>query len=317
MENQENDVPEPSETNPIPLLRAAYEGDLPIGNIVLRCAVLEDETRVLTRSSFIKAIGRTGKAQGGRAYDEEFKTPVFLSANNLKPFVSQELLDSSKPVLFTASKGSTSIGYRYELLPQVCYVFVDAAESGVLKDNQLHIAAKCKELIRGFAHVGLAALIDAATGYEKVRDRVALEKILAKYISPDVLQWQKAFHEDFYDELFRLRGWQRRPTSMQRPMLAAKLTIDVVYQRLAPGVYEVLNEKTPRNDKGRLKNKLHQRLTVEEGRVALERHLHAVTALMRASNNWDSFKRLLERSFPKHNATLMLPLDFGDENDNR
>lgn len=63
----------------------------------------------------------TGKAKGGRAYDEEFKVPVFLTANNLKPFIPNELSENSSPVLFK-HKGTQYIGYRAELLPQVCGV---------------------------------------------------------------------------------------------------------------------------------------------------------------------------------------------------
>ena len=62
------------------------------------CAVLEDGTRVLSRSEFVRAIGRKGKAKGGRQYDDEFKTPVFLTAANLKPFILNELEENSKPI---------------------------------------------------------------------------------------------------------------------------------------------------------------------------------------------------------------------------
>ena len=72
-----------------------------------------ENTRVLARAGFIRAIGRTGKAKGGRAYDEELQTPVFLTAENLKPFISQDLLSNSKPIIFSAN-GKEMIGYRAE-----------------------------------------------------------------------------------------------------------------------------------------------------------------------------------------------------------
>ena len=37
----------------------------------------------------VRAIGRTGKVKGGRQFDDEFNTPVFLTAENLKPFFPQ------------------------------------------------------------------------------------------------------------------------------------------------------------------------------------------------------------------------------------
>jgi len=60
----------------------------------------EDGTRVLTRATFLRAIGRRGKAKGGREYDDEFKTPVFLTANNLKPFINIDIGENSTPVIF-------------------------------------------------------------------------------------------------------------------------------------------------------------------------------------------------------------------------
>src|SRR5215469_6304908 len=69
---------------------APYSGEWEIGGTTIECAVLDDEeTRVLTRATFVKAIGRRGKVKGGRAFDDEFQTPVFLTADNLKPFISK------------------------------------------------------------------------------------------------------------------------------------------------------------------------------------------------------------------------------------
>ena len=93
-------------------------------------------------------------------------------------------------------------------------------------------------------------------------------------------------------------------------MLVGKLTNDLIYQRLAPGVLDELRRVTPRDEKGRLKHHYHRRLTTDVGHPALEKHLHAVIALMRASSNWEGFYRLVQRSFPRLTATLPLPLEF-------
>jgi hypothetical protein len=106
----------------------------------------------LTRATFVRAIGRTGKAKGGRGYDDEFRTPIFLTAKNLKPFIPKEILGNSAPLIFKL-KGRRSIGYKAELLPQVCSVFLDAERAGALTLNQIPIADKCNILLRGFAPV--------------------------------------------------------------------------------------------------------------------------------------------------------------------
>lgn len=43
-------------------------------------------------------------------YDEEFKLPVFLTANNLKQFISSDLEENSAPIIFKDLQGVQSIG---------------------------------------------------------------------------------------------------------------------------------------------------------------------------------------------------------------
>lgn len=59
---------------------------MPVKYIDIECYNLENGERVLSRIGFLKALGRTGKAKGGRKYDNEFQTAIFLSATKLKTF---------------------------------------------------------------------------------------------------------------------------------------------------------------------------------------------------------------------------------------
>jgi hypothetical protein len=54
--------------------------------------------------------------KGGRAYDDEFKLPVFLTAKNLEPFITADLLENSKPMIYKYKK-QQFIGYKAVLLP--------------------------------------------------------------------------------------------------------------------------------------------------------------------------------------------------------
>ncbi len=288
--------------------KATHIGDLNIAGAAIKCAVLEDGVRVLTRATFVKAMGRTGKAKGGRSYDDEFRTPVFLTAKNLKPYIPSEMLESSAPIIFKLN-GQRVIGYRAELLPQVCGVFIDAQRAGVLTANQLPIAEKCHILLRGFATVGIVALVDEATGYQEIRSRQALEKILERYISGQLGKWAKTFPDEFYKEMFRLRGWDYSPLTVKKPQYVGHLTNDIVYARLAPGVLDELRRLEPKDDKGRRKHKLFQWLTDDIGNPRLKEHLIATIALMRGSRNWNEFSRMLQRAFPKLNSNLELALD--------
>lgn len=290
---------------------APHTGDLKIGNSVIKCGVLEDGTRLLTRATFVRAIGRRGKAKGGRDYDDEFKTPVFLTAKNLKPFIPEELQRNSAPVIFRI-KSQEYIGYKAELLPQVCGVFIDADEAGDLAVSQKHIAQKCRVLLRGFATVGIVALVDEVTGYQDVRDRLALQKILDKYLIDEWAKWTKRFPDDFYKHLFRLKGLPYPPKSMKKPQYVGHWTNDIIYRRLAPGVLKELKRKNPRQPSGHRKRKFHQYLTRDWGIPELTDHLSNVTFLMKTCEDgeWGEFKERLNLASPKYGDTIPLGLPF-------
>lgn len=133
-------------------------------------------------------------------------------------------------------------------------------------------------------HNGIIALVDEATGYQYDRARDALEKILDKFISKELRKWAKTFPDEFFENMFRLRGWQYVPFSVKRPGVVGKYTNDLIYERLAPGVLEELKRLTPRDERGRTKHRFFQRLTENVGHPRLREHLAAVIALMKASH---------------------------------
>lgn len=61
----------------------------------------------------------------------------------------------------------------------------------------MHIASQAEILMRGFARVGIVALIDEVTGYQRDRKRDALAAILEKYIAKEMRPWLKTFQLEF------------------------------------------------------------------------------------------------------------------------
>lgn len=284
------------------------EGKINVGGAELQCFVLDDETRVLARAGFVRAIGRTGKVKGGRKFDEEFQTPVFLTADNLKPFFPKDLEVNSKPILFTDGD-SQMIGYRAELLPDVCDIFADAERAGKLRANQKHIAEACRILSRGLTRVGIIGLIDEATGYQKERAADALAKILEQFIAKELQPWVKTFPPRFYDNMFRLRGLNFPKDTEKRPQYFGHLTNDVIYKRLAPGVLDELRKVTPKTPSGRRRHPYTRRLTEDLGHPKLREHLEVVMAIQTLSDSYDDFIQKLDRVKPRFGETLMLPFD--------
>ena len=171
------------------------------------------------------------------------------------------------------------------------------------------VTEKADILIRGLAHVGITALVDEATGYEEVRDRIALQKILEKFISKELRSWTKRFPNEFYQEMFRLKGWQWKGMRVNRPQVVGHYTNDLVYDRLAPGVKEELSRLNPPDETGQRPHKHNPWLSNDVGHPKLRDHIYGILALMRATKSWDEFKKLVKRSVPKRWETLQLKLN--------
>ncbi len=284
---------------------------LKLGEMEIPCYVLplKDGTalRLVVMAGMLKALnislgGSSGRLSGSRL-------SRFVASKALRPYVSEELVDKvNNPILFKAPSGNKAYGYEASTLADICDVVLEARRKGGLNRQQEHIAAQCEILVQGWARVGLDALIDEVTGYQYYRARYALEDILDRYISKELRKWTKTFPDEFYQEMFRLRNWSYVPFSVKRPPLVGSFTTDIVYKRLAPGILDELQKVTPRDAKGRLVHHYHRRLTEDVGHPKLREHLAASTALMRASDSWPSFMRLLDRAFPKLNTNLALPI---------
>lgn len=298
------------------ILKATHEGDLPIGNSMLHCAVLEDGTRVLTQGDFLKAIGRHHRSGASKRVVDQL--PPFLSANNLEAFIDEGLRCSCIPIIFKAKKGGgksgIAHGYKAELLPQVCNVFLQAKDAGVLKTHQLHIAIQCDILIRGLATVGIIALVDEATGYQYDRNRYDLERLLSLYLSEERLKWAKIFPDEFYRQIYRLKNWQYPGGGGGKTPFVGRLTNQLVYERLPEGVLPKLKELNPVNSaKKRRQWCHHQFLSEDIGQPDLRNHLLQVIVLLRASANWTIFKRLFARAFPMPGDQLLLDIPHPDD----
>lgn len=129
---------------------------------------------------------------------------------------------------------------------------MEARKNNSLTKNQLHVATQCEILVRGFARVGLIALVDEATGYQADRARDALANLLEAFVAKELRRWVKTFPADFYKEWFRLRALPYNG-SVKRPQYIGDLTNDLVYSRLAPGVSEELRGGSPRDEEGETK----------------------------------------------------------------
>ena len=297
------------------LPQAEYTGVIKLGDTELPCAVLSDGTRVLTETDFMKGMGmyRSGALSVRREAGEDgAQVPLYLAFKNLIPYINMHLGNVHELVLkYKTEKGSTAHGIRADLIPKICDVWIDAQEDDVLGSRQEQIADKAKLVMRALAHVGIIALVDEATGFQRDRASNALAEILEKYIAKELQPWVKTFPDEYYEQLFRLRGLVFPEDTVKRPQYFGHLTNNIIYKRLAPAVLRELDKTAPKDDKGRRKNKLFQGLTPELGHPKLREHMSSVLTIMKLSKDYDDFKEKLDTIHTVYNETL--PLDFVEQ----
>lgn len=285
----------------------AEDRPLRIGDMSIPCYVLEDERRVLTAAGMQEALRI---ARGGSMVAGMSRLELFARGERINPFIISDLFDRVRnPIHFLTPAGVRAYGYEAELLVELCEAVLAARSAGRLQKQQLPIAQQCELIMRGLARVGIVALVDETTGFQEVRKRDALHKILEAYISPELMPWTKRFPKSFYEEMFRLHKWPYDPESVARPGVVGKFTNTYVYEQLPPGVIDELRRKNPKDEAGRRRARLHQYLSDDVGNPHLERQIAATSAIMRIADDWPAFKRMFQRAFPKPGDQADMLLD--------
>lgn len=299
------------------ILKAKYGSDktpLHLGNLEIPCYVLEDGTRVFSGRGIQKVLGST--ATSGKWLEK------FVNSDNILPYIScQETGDFSvleklsNPIKFyrptAGGSQSTTYGYEVTLLIDLCDAIIRSYETGSLNDES--IIKNANIIIRAVAKVGIIALVDEVTGYDKEKNRAKdeLQKFLNQFISQEASKWVKTFNDSFFEMIYKMRDWDWSKTN-KRPGVVGQWINNIVYERLGPNVKTYLEEVNPKNDNGNRKDRHHQYLTKDIGYPLLRERLAAIEALGKASGyNWIKFMIMLDNVFPRQNQQLMI--DFNSE----
>jgi len=282
-----------------PIIKATHKGEILIGDFSIPCAVLEDGTRVVSERGVRDVLGPSGgNSYAAKRASKEAgaNMPVFLAQKKLTPFIDKVF--EGAPTMQIKYKSGRNIlnGFPAIVIPKICEVWLRARDAGALHPKQLSVALRAEILVRGLANIGIVSLIDEATGYQRDRDNDELHKILSIYLSEERLKWAKRFPDEFYKQIYRLKGWAWVNNGKRTPLIG-KVTNSIVYDMLPPGVLEELRDKNPTTiGTGRRKWKHHQFLSEDIGQADLRDHLLQLIAIMRVSRNWSEFEENLERN---------------------
>jgi hypothetical protein len=297
------------------------ETPLLVGDIELDCYVLNNSQRVISQRGLFRGlnVARGGPREDMRPDDGGAELPRFATQDWLLPFLSSDLLMALRnPILFSAPGLPRIYGYPATILTEICDAILAARSAGTTTSRQDAIVQRAELLIRAFAKVGIIALVDEATGYQQFRARDELQKILAAYISPELMPYTPRFPQNFYSELHRVRGWKYAPGSTKRNHYIGRLTNELIYKQLPPGVLDELRNKNPVvNQIKRRKHKHYQFLTEDIGDPHLGKQIDAVTTLLSVSDNWAEFARLFSKKFKPREPDLftIAPPEIDDDGD--
>jgi P63C domain len=298
------------------LPQATHDGPLQIGDTVLAAAVLPNGKRLLSQGTFLQALGRsrTPKAGTGGLTTVD-GLPFFLSAEVLKPFITDELRLSTTPIFFRFKSGRRAVGYDALLLPMVCHVYqrlhasiterlaggdeADVAQAKRVYAQYRHIIDACNRLDSGFAKRGILALVDDATGYRGDQLKEDVLRVISAYMSPTLVKWAPKFPPQFFEEIYRLHGWEYKPGSTRNPQYTGTFITRYVYEPLPPGVLEEMKIRLPKNESGNRRAKLWQTLSADTGIPHLDRQINDIITIMRLSEGKDEFIYNFERLFGK------------------
>jgi hypothetical protein len=297
--------------------RAINAGFLPIGKVKIPVFVLSDETRLMTQRGLQTTIGMgTGGGTTGA-----HRIAKFVHKIEDKLCISNHLSARLKsPLLFMPLRGGNpAYGYEATTLIDLCELLLIARDrKGTLTPTQTTYADAADIVIRAFAKVGIIAVIDEVTGYQGIRPQDALQAYLQKLIRKELAAWVKRFPDEFYENIYKLKGWRWPGMQKNRYSVVAHYTRELVYERIAPGLLEELEKKSPPNENGQRPNKLHQWLTEDVGNPMLAQHLYSLMMFQRLALNsgfgWHRFVKMVDKAMPKRESTMELPFPESSEN---
>jgi hypothetical protein len=295
------------------LPQATHAGDLIIGTRRISCAVLQNKKRILTQGTFLTAIGLPAKttARTGNSGLVD-GLPSFLVAENLKPFLSDELTQLTTPIVFRTVEKVRAVGYDASLLPMVCDLYLKVRDQGKLLKVQEPIATACDMLQKGTCRPGIIALVDEASGYQEHKAMEELTRIMEAAVEGEYRRWTPLFPKEFFRQIYRINGWAYKPGNAKSSAFVKRLINNHVYGRLPPRVLEELRQLRP-DEKRRREHP--QDLTANTGNIDLDRQIVMLTTLMRISENKEDLERYIDKVFGASASTiqerppLVIPVD--------
>lgn len=298
-----------------------HEGILSLGELKIPCYVLKNGERVLSTTGMQRALGVIENEPRQRSSG---RLDEILTSKIVSRFISSDKVSSQYTPIYCFQGKKKISAYKAIMLPEICEVMLKVRDYARKNNIELGIRQQAVVIqsdiiIRSLAKVGIIALVDEATGYQKVRGKHELQKFLDKFLLQEHAKYIPTFEDEFFETIYKMKGWDWDIVNKgKNPSVMGHYINNFVYSRVAPLVLIELKKLNPAQEtqdgnwKGR-KHKHTQYIDKNFGHPKLKEHIAAIIALGKASGyNWRNFQRLVNRAFPKFGHSIELGFPDAD-----
>lgn len=273
-------------------LKATHQGVIKINGKDIKCAVLNDGTRVLTSESLFETFEKSKKGTKNLK-SQVTKLPYFLQSNTLKPYLNKEFFQVTQPIIYINKRGKQVTGFKAQILPKVCSVLLKARRGNALRKNQLDLAEKAELIQEAYSELGIIAHIDEATGKREELKKNDYQKLINMFLAPEFRN-DKRFPRELFERVCQLRGWKYDPDKTNYTPEMGNIINKYIYNVMPKEVMTIIRSLNP-GEYGSRKHKFHQGLSKDFAVKILDNQINRVLTLLKASETWNGFEKLYNK----------------------
>lgn len=291
------------------LPRATHGSTVRFGEIEVDGYVLENGVACLSKRGVLRLL--TGKdasqlEQYVRALRKSLgKVPVTNStASGILPQKNsgEVPVTNIKFVSFKTADGSAVVdGLDADSVVDLFQLYVKALEKGVLRADQIQLAARAAIVLGAVAREGLKLAIYSATGAKQYLEAQLVEDRIAASLRKEAGKWEQLFTPEFFIELARLLRVQASRNG-KRPTVFAWFLATYFYKWWDLDTYKRLKERNPHPTKG----KRHHQFLTDFARDRFKQHQRDVLILMKSSSTISDFANRFGAAFKNRGLQLSL-----------
>ena len=272
---------------PIALHRTGT-GRITIGGVDVNFYVLDDGSRIADMEAATQGLGMSP--------ERLMRIPGVTDT-----LPSSVLAHAKKPMEYRDTQsGRPKPCVLAEVLIHLCASVLSVRRANGLRDDDRMYGNFSEMLLADVATKAAKVFVDAITG--SIMPNASKDTALTTSITQPYF---RTYPDEFYDELYRLRGLGEVTNYGKHPSYFGNLTNNIIYKRFAPGALAALKDQTPRAEDGkRHRRKLFQMLSPEKQTELQEGYLPAVIEIMKSSDTFDEFMEKLDARFPMHRRVV-------------